>query len=73
MRRRWMFRGDTSRQADLYGDMSVPTRTTLKNLRDFVSKLEAWPDNARVEAGGGLVIRVTFWQSADTLTAGEKE
>lgn len=64
MRKRWVVRGDTSRQADLYGFFDART-TSLGTLRKFVAALEKWPDSAKVKSDSGLVIRVTTWAPAE--------
>jgi hypothetical protein len=68
MMRKWMFRGDTSREAHLYGTLHRADITSLKNLREFVAKLEAWPDNAKVSAESGMVLKASFWEPASPLT-----
>ena len=69
MRRRWSVRGDTSRQADLYGKWLSADTTDLKALREFVKQLEDWPGSARVEKSSGQVLRVVHWSPADPFGA----
>lgn len=69
MRRRWIVRGDTSRQADLYGKWLSGGTTDLKTLRQFVEQLEGWPGDARVKTSSGMVLRVVHWSPAEPFGA----
>lgn len=66
MRKGWKAWAYESRSADLYGQLFRPETTTLlKGLRNFVKRLEKWPDDAQVEVAPGLVLTVNYTKTVD--------
>lgn len=55
------------RQVTLGGTITSAQETSLRELREFVARLERWPDNAKVRAVSGAVLAVEFLQEVDDL------
>lgn len=58
----------THRSASLGSTSWGTSGTDLGRLREFVRRLDAWPDSARVEQTSGAVLEVSFFSDADPMT-----